>query len=99
MIFFLVALSVSVNLSTSNRVLLMSNIAIVGVFWFLIPISVLLGTNLILNYPSEIIFSLLLSVSSANIVKYLIEDNNKNKLNKALSEYVSSNIAEETLLE
>ena len=97
MIFFLIILSVSVNLSSSNKVLIFSNGAIVLVFWFIIPLSILLGTNLILNYPSEIIFSLLLAFSSANIVKYLIEDANKQKLNKALSEYVSSNIASEIL--
>lgn len=99
MIFFLIVLSVSVNLSSSSRFLFCSNTAIILVFWFLIPISILLGTNLILNYPSEIIFSLLLAFSSANIVKYLIEDANKQKLNKALSEYVSSNIADEILSE
>ena len=99
MIFFLIVLSVSANLSSSNRVLLVSNITIVLVFWLIIPISILLWTNLILNYPSEIIFSLLLAFTSANIVKYLIEDRNKQKLNKALSEYVWSNIAEEILLE
>ncbi len=99
MIFFLIILSVSANLSSSNRILLLSNGAIVLVFWIIIPLSILLGTNLILNYPSEIIFSLLLAFTSANIVKYLIEDRNKQKLNKALSEYVGSNIAEEILLE
>jgi adenylate cyclase len=99
MIFFLVILSVSANLSSSNRVLLLSNIGIVGIFWFIFPLSILLWTNLILNYPSEIIFSLLLAFTSANIVKYLIEDTNKRKLNKALSEYVWVNIADEILLE
>ena len=98
-IFFLVILSVSVNLSSSNRVLLLSNAGIVSIFWFIFPVSILLGTNLILNYPSEIIFSLLLAFTSANIVKYLIEDTNKKKLNKALSEYVGVNIADEILLE
>ncbi len=47
----------------------------------------------------QIIFSLLLSVAAANIIKYLIEDANKKKLNQALSEYVGSNIAQEILLE
>lgn len=99
LIFFLVILSVSANLSSSNKVLLISNLSIVAVFWFIFPISILLGTNLILNFPSEIIFSLLLAFTSANIVKYLIEDTNKRKLNKALSEYVWESIADEILLE
>ena len=97
LIFFLIVLSVFVNLSSSVRILLLGNIFIILIFWFTIPLSVLLGTNLIFNYPSEMIFSLVLAFSSANIVKYLIEDANKTKLNTALSEYVSSNIAAEIL--
>jgi hypothetical protein len=88
LIFFIVILSVSLNLSTSSKILLISNLLIILIFWILIPVSILIGTNLIFNYPSEIIFSLLLSILVANIVKYLIEDKNKQKLNKALSEYV-----------
>jgi len=99
LIFLLLVLSVYANLSPSSRILLMSNFLIIGVFWFLFPLSILLGTNLIINFPSEIIFSLLLAFAGANIVKYLIEDSNKQKLNKALSEYVGSNIADEILLE
>ncbi|NDK10096.1 adenylate/guanylate cyclase domain-containing protein [Candidatus Gracilibacteria bacterium] len=97
LIFFIVILSVSLNLSTSSRILVISNLVIILVFWIIIPVSILLGTNLIFNYPSEIIFSLILSVLVANIVKYLIEDKNKQKLNKALSEYVGSHIAAEIL--
>lgn len=97
LIFFLIVLSVSVNLSSSLKTLLLGNILIILIFWFIIPLSILIGTNLIFNYPSEIIFSLVLAFSSANIVKYLIEDANKMKLNFALSQYVSSNIAEEIL--
>lgn len=99
LIFLLVILSVYANLSPSNKVLLISNFLIVSVFWFIFPLSILLGTNLIINFPSEIIFSLLLACASANIVKYLIEDTNKRKLNKALSEYVWESIADEILLE
>ena len=99
LIFLLVILSVYANLSPSNKILLISNFLIVSVFWFIFPLSILLGTNLIINFPSEIIFSLLLAFTSANIVKYLIEDTNKKKLNKALWEYVGVNIADEILLE
>lgn len=99
LIFLLVILSVSANLSSSRNVLLTSNFLIISVFWFIFPLSILLGTNLIINFPSEIILSLLLAFSSANIVKYIIEDTNKKKLNKALSEYVGESIADEILLE
>jgi hypothetical protein len=37
------------------------------------------------------------SLTLSNTVKYLIENKNKNKLNKALSEYVSEAIADEVL--
>lgn len=99
LIFLLVIVSVYANLSSSSRVLLVSNFLIVSIFWFIFPLSILLGTNLIINFPSEIIFSLLLSFTSANIVKYIIEDTNKRKLNQALSEYVGESIADEILLE
>lgn len=99
LLFFLILLSVSVNFSESRKVLLWSNLGIIGIFWLLFPLSIFLGTNLILNYPSEIIFSWVLSVWSANIVKYLREDKNKQRLNKALSEYVGTNIAQEILFE
>lgn len=69
------------------------------IFWGIIPLSILFGTNLILNYPVQIIISLLLSITAANAVKYLIEASHKKRLNQALSDYVGSNIAEEILLE
>jgi len=99
LIFFILILSAHINLSRNKKVLIIGNIAIILIFWFLFPLSVLLWTNLILNFPSEIIFSLLLAFTWANIVKFLMEDANKKKLNSALSEYVSSNIAEEILAE
>lgn len=97
MIFFLIILSVFINLSRNTKLILFWNISIIAVFWILFPISILLGTNLILNFPSEIILSLLFSFTAANIVKFIIEDRNKRKLNAALSEYVSKDIAEEVL--
>ncbi len=97
LIFLIVILSVSLNLSASSRLLLTGNFLIILIFWIIIPVSILLWTNLILNFPTEIIFSLILSILVANIMKYLIEDKNKQKLNKALSEYVWSHIAAEIL--
>ncbi len=54
---------------------------------------------MILNFPSEIILSLLLAFSASNITKFLVEDANKRKLNSALSEYVSRDIAQEILMQ
>jgi hypothetical protein len=50
-----------------------------------------------MNYPSEIIFAFILSFTLANLIKYLIENREKSLLNKALSEYVSKDIAQEVL--
>lgn len=97
LIFFLIIISVQVNLSRNSKTLVFWNLIIILVFWIIFPLSILLGTNLILNFPSEIILSLLLAFSASNIAKFLIEDANKRKLNSALSEYVSRDIAEEIL--
>ena len=73
--------------------------AIIVIFWLMIPLGILLGTNLVFQYPAEIIASLVFSAAAANIVKYLIEEKNKQRLNSALSEYVGSSIAEEILMQ
>jgi len=50
-----------------------------------------------MNYPSELVLALILSLTLSNGVKYSIEDTNKLKLKKSLSEYVGANIAQEVL--
>ena len=99
LIFCIVVLSVWINLSYHGKKLVLWNAAIILIFWGIIPISILLGTNLVLNYPVQIIVSLLLSIAAANAVKYLIESTHKKRLNQALSDYVGRNIAQEILLE
>lgn len=49
------------------------------------------------NYPFEFISILFLSFFISSILKYVNEDKNKKLLSKALSEYVSSDIAREIL--
>jgi hypothetical protein len=58
---------------------------------------VLSFTNLIINYTIELIFALIFSLTLSNIIKFVIENKSKLRLNKALSEYVSHDIAEEIL--
>jgi len=99
LIFFIIILSVYINLSVSMLFLFIGNIGIIVVFWFCIPLTLLIFSNLIFAHPAEIIFSLILAFSSANIVKYILENMNKKRLNSALSEYVWSSIADEILLE
>jgi membrane protein implicated in regulation of membrane protease activity len=78
-------------------VLIFSNIAIASIFLIIFPFSVIIFTNLILNYTIELIFALVFSLTFTNIAKYLIENKHKLKLNKALSEYVSEDVAREIL--
>ena len=97
LIFLLIIISVYFNLSRSSYVLVFSNISIFIIFLLIFPVLTVLFTNLIINFPLELIFALILSFTSSNIIKYLIENKNKQKLNKALSEYVSHDIASEIL--
>lgn len=97
LLFLLIVLSVYLNMSRSGYVLIFSNIATSSIFLLIFPLSVILTTNLILNYPIELIVGLLFSLTGANIAKYIVENKNKLKLNKALSEYVSSAVAKEIL--
>lgn len=97
LVFLLIILSVYFNLSRSSYILIFSNVAIITIFLVLVPIGIIIFTNVIINYPTELIFALVLSLTVSNIVKYLIENVQKDKLNRALSEYVSEDIAAEVL--
>ena len=97
LLFLLIIISVYFNFSRSGWVLIVSNIFIGGLFLFLFPLFVIVFTNLLINFPLELFVAMLLSLSSANIIKYMVELQHKNKLNKALAEYVSEDIAREVL--
>lgn len=49
------------------------------------------------NFPLQFILVLFLSFFASSVLKYVNEDKNKKRLSKALSEYVSSDIAKEIL--
>lgn len=55
------------------------------------------GIYLLPNYPFEFLSVLFLSFFASSVLKYMNEDKNKRLLSKALSEYVSSDIAHEIL--
>ncbi len=97
LIFFLILLSVYCTFSKSTFVVIIWNFLIFLLFLVIIPFYIILFTNIIINFPSEIILALLLSLIISNIVKYIIEDKNKERLNTALSEYVWKDIAFEVL--
>lgn len=82
-------------------------ISLWAIFLFLTIISIYLiffyfsyknsWVYLLPNYPFEFISILFLSFFISSILKYVNEDKNKKLLSKALSEYVSSDIAREIL--
>ncbi|MFK7779541.1 MAG: adenylate/guanylate cyclase domain-containing protein, partial [Candidatus Gracilibacteria bacterium] len=96
MIFLLIIVSVYFNISRSSYVLLFSNVALVSLFLIGI-IFIPLITSTLFNYSIEFTIALVISLALSNIVKYLVENKNKIKLNKALSEYVSEDVAKEIL--
>ncbi|USN58014.1 MAG: CHASE2 domain-containing protein [Candidatus Peribacteria bacterium] len=97
LIFLLIVLSVYFNLSRSSYILILSNIAIAVIFLIIFPLLIATFTISLLNYPAEIILGLIFSLAISNIAKYMLENRSKIKLNTALSEYVSKDIAEEIL--
>lgn len=99
LIFCIILLAVSVNFSSKTRVLLYGNSIIFILFTLLVPLWILLFSNLVINFPFEIGISFFLSFWVTNLIKYLIEDTNKARLGKALSEYVSTDVMEEVLHE
>lgn len=97
LIFLLVLLSVYFNLSSSSYTLILSNISITFIFLFIFPFYILIFTNYVLNNLFELFLALLMSLIISNIVKFIIENKDKIKLNNALSEYVSKDIAKEII--
>ena len=97
LIFLLIIISTYFNFNKRWYVLLISNILIAFIFLFAFPFYIILETNLIINFPLELFSALVLSLIFSNIVKYLTELKNRQRLNRALSEYVSEDIASEIL--
>ncbi|MCD5380491.1 adenylate/guanylate cyclase domain-containing protein [Candidatus Gracilibacteria bacterium] len=96
LLFFLIILSVYFNISRSGKKLLISNISIVSIFFVLI-MFITYFRGLVLNFPVQFIFAGVITLTVSNILKSFMEDKNKTKLNKALGQYVSKDIAEEIL--
>jgi len=95
-IFLIILISVYFNLSTSWKVLFFSNLALIWLS-ILFVIYITLYTGYLPSYSLELWVWIVVSLAFSNIIKYLIENRHKNKLNKALSEYVSKDIAHEIL--
>ncbi|MCP4523589.1 MAG: adenylate/guanylate cyclase domain-containing protein [Candidatus Gracilibacteria bacterium] len=96
-LFLIIIISIYFNLSRSGIVLFFSNISLFALSGILFPVLLYVYGNLIINYFFELVFALFLSLAISNIFKYMIENKHKNKLNQALGEYVSKDIASEIL--
>lgn len=90
-------ISIYFNLSRSGNILLLSNIFIISAFWIFFPIFTAVFADMIINHIYELYIALIFWLALSNIFKYMIENKHKNKLNKALWEYVSKDIAAEIL--
>ena len=97
LIFFLILLSVYLNISQWWKKLLISNIAIIWIVFIIMFLVITIWLESALNYPAQFIFALIITLTVSNILKSFMEDKNKTRLNKALSQYVSKDIAEEIL--
>lgn len=95
LLFLLSILAIYINLSKSWKILIFNNIWIIGLLFIYFSLIYLLKFRL--NYPFEVFLAFLISIVISNIAKYIIENKDKTKLNTALSEYVSKDIAEEIL--
>ncbi|NDK08188.1 CHASE2 domain-containing protein [Candidatus Gracilibacteria bacterium] len=95
LIFLLSILSIYINLSKSGKILIISNLSIIGII--IIYSKTLNVLHFVMNFPFELIIAVITSIVFSNIAKYIIENKNKNKLHIALSQYVSKEVAEEIL--
>ncbi len=95
LIFLLTTLAIYINLVKTWKTLIISNFSIIGIV--IVYLTYLYVLNLVPNFSFELICAILLSTVLSNIAKYIIENKDKTKLNTALSEYVSKDIAEEIL--
>jgi len=96
LLFLLIILSVYFNLSQKWKNLLISNLSIISIF-IIIIFFIVIWLNFALNFPVQFIFGLVITLTISNILKSFMEDKNKTLLNKALSQYVSKDIAKEIL--
>ena len=95
LLFLLIFLSVYINLHINWVKLLLSNFVIIAIFLLIFYLSFI--NFIIPELPFLFILWAILSILSSNVIRYFIEDYNKNKLLKALSEYVSKDIAKNIL--
>ena len=95
MIFLLIFLSTYYNVSRSSTLLFITNICVIGVFILFIVLN--LNAHILVQRPAEFLLWMMFSLVVSNIVKFFIANQHKQKLNQALSEYVSTDVAQEII--
>ena len=94
-LFLMLILAIYINLMAYASRLILWNFVILFIFSLLFPITYYF--NIIINNPLYFVLWAFISIVVSNIIKYINEDNNKNKLLKSLWEYVSKDIAKSIL--
>lgn len=97
LIFCVIVMSLYFSLSPSTRITIIVNIAIAIMFLVFYPLFILVFTSSIWLHTFELFLTLPFTIAIWNALKYSYENNNKYKLSKALSEYVSKAIVKEIL--
>ncbi|MBB1564748.1 adenylate/guanylate cyclase domain-containing protein [Candidatus Gracilibacteria bacterium] len=97
LIFLLIITSIYFSISGSGTVIFFANLSIAIMFLVIYPSFAVIFNGYILNNLFELFLALPFSIMIGNIIKYLTENDNKLKLSKALSEYVSKAIVKEIL--
>lgn len=97
LIFLLIITSIYFSISGSWTVIFFANLSIAIMFLVIYPSFAVIFNWYILNNLFELFLALPFSIMIWNIIKYLTENDNKLKLSKALSEYVSKAIVKEIL--
>lgn len=99
LLFLFTIILVYFNLWNNYKSIVLINIWFIVIFVLLNIYLLGLRTGMFLNHPAYLIFVFILSITSSNIVKYLIENKDKKKMIKAFWEYISKDIAQEILTE
>lgn len=98
LIFLVIILSIYFSLSSSWKVVFFANLIIFFIFILILPVFLTtFFSSYIFSHLFEIFLTLPFSIATWNALKFMAENNNKYKLSKALSEYVSKAIVKDIL--
>lgn len=98
LIILVIITSIYFSLSSSWKVVFLANLSIFIIFIIILPIfSITFLSSYVYLHLFELFLALPFSIAVWNAVKFIFESNNRYKLSKALSEYVSKAIVKDIL--